>query len=318
MADETTDVGRTEQLSIVLRYVSVKNPKSPEVYERFIALVDMERTTGEAIAEAILSKIRSLGLDMAKCVGQCFAGAASMTGRVSGVKTRILGLYPLCTFTYCESHAMNLCLNDSARTIGGALTAINSVAEFFLASPLRLRRLEAVLVELQLDKERRGHCLSFCSTRFVHRFRAVERLDSNFLVVIKALEKYTMGDVVDTARSTESADLISTSLMEFSVIFTMKMLVCLGKDLQEIATKLQARNLDLVIADRMMQDEIRSLQRTLEDREVFNEVWSEAKELADEVQTEINVPRAYRRTVNTSVKLMENLKSRFAEPQSSQ
>ena len=57
IADETTDVSNREQLSIALRYVLKGTVK-----EVFVDFVEVERITGQVLADAIVQSLATLGL----------------------------------------------------------------------------------------------------------------------------------------------------------------------------------------------------------------------------------------------------------------
>lgn len=51
--DESPDVSRTEQLSLIVRYVDLSKPKEPVVRERFLGISAISSQTGEALAEEV-------------------------------------------------------------------------------------------------------------------------------------------------------------------------------------------------------------------------------------------------------------------------
>ena len=63
--DEGTDIGNRCQLPLVIRYVDKAENHVKEVFVGFSNLDD--RPTGEAVAQAIKTRIASLGLDLANC-----------------------------------------------------------------------------------------------------------------------------------------------------------------------------------------------------------------------------------------------------------
>ncbi|XP_065684766.1 zinc finger MYM-type protein 1-like [Hydra vulgaris] len=71
IADEASDCATIEQLSIVIRYV------------------DLNSTSGLSIATNNLETLKEFGLDIRKCRGQSYDGAASMSGEYKGVSSVI-------------------------------------------------------------------------------------------------------------------------------------------------------------------------------------------------------------------------------------
>lgn len=109
--DCTRDVSRTEQMSLVLRYVNIH---SGLIEESFLGFLPVESTTGENLAKCVMDELESLGLDINDCRGQGYDNGSNMRGDYSGVKTRILSVNSLAFFTPCGCHSWNLLLCDAA------------------------------------------------------------------------------------------------------------------------------------------------------------------------------------------------------------
>ena len=73
IADETRDIGRVEQLSICVRYVGKEDMI---INERFLGFTDLHELDAKSMAERIVSELQHLGLDVKKCVAQCYDGAS--------------------------------------------------------------------------------------------------------------------------------------------------------------------------------------------------------------------------------------------------
>ena len=91
IADEVTDAGNREELSIILRYVL-----GSEIKEVFIDFVEVVRITGEVLAH--LTDMR----------GQCYDGASNMSGARSGCKSIVQQEAPLAMYYHCAAHRLNL------------------------------------------------------------------------------------------------------------------------------------------------------------------------------------------------------------------
>ena len=72
--DETSDISRSEQVSICLSYVG-----NGEKREAFVGFFRVMSTTGEAY-ELLCNVVRGMNLDMSKIVAACFDGAFNMKG----------------------------------------------------------------------------------------------------------------------------------------------------------------------------------------------------------------------------------------------
>jgi len=113
MVDESKDVSKTEQISIVLRFYNQK-----QIHECF---VDFKAATGLdalSLSTIILDSLRSYGLDVTSClVGQGYDGASVMSGCHSGVQQRIRDSAPLAYYVHCYAHRLNLVIVDCCKSV---------------------------------------------------------------------------------------------------------------------------------------------------------------------------------------------------------
>jgi hypothetical protein len=68
MIDETSDISRHEQVSLVIRYTDDQF----NVYERFIGFERASDTSGEGLFDLLMSWLKELDLDIKYIVGQCY------------------------------------------------------------------------------------------------------------------------------------------------------------------------------------------------------------------------------------------------------
>ena len=109
MADETTDTSTKEQVSVCVRYIKSNSLHGLEACEEFLGFCSVPVANAEVITSTIVDLTKGAGLTMAQLVGKGFDGAATMSGHVSGVSTRLQNLYPNAKYlTHCRNHALNL------------------------------------------------------------------------------------------------------------------------------------------------------------------------------------------------------------------
>ena len=332
IADETTDLGKVEQLSHVVRYVNQTMPTEPRVEERFLSYSAMKSTKGEDIANEVLRTLRDSGLDLAKLAGQGLDGAAANTGKVKGVKTRVLARYPMARFVHCSSHCLNLGVNDGNEIVSNVMRHVSGVSTFFLNSPMRVQALKNAALILHLPEVEQKALLLFCTTRFVQRFEAVARFYEQMPFVVKALE--VMASESDHADVRNGADGHLSIILRFEFLFSLRMLVEVGKTLKKVAKGLQSPRLDLLEAVDMVNSEIAHYTRMLNGRSAFLNVWDDARKLGktfglgdNPEELPVSLRRKYkgRRDVQTFYReqvfdaylecLCEHLKSRFGPHQ---
>lgn len=99
LADETSDIGGVEQLSLGIKFANFDNDKLV-IREEFLGFVILKKFDSQSISEAILEKCESLNLNMKYCIGQGYDGCSAMAGKENGVKSIIQRKYPNIHFVY--------------------------------------------------------------------------------------------------------------------------------------------------------------------------------------------------------------------------
>ena len=112
MVDKTADISNVEQVVVCLRWVS----ETFEVQEDFVGLYEVASTRAETIYAAITDVLLRLNLALSRVHGQCYDGAATMSGAKSGVATRLRAAEPRAIFTHCYGHSLNLACRDTIKS----------------------------------------------------------------------------------------------------------------------------------------------------------------------------------------------------------
>ena len=121
--DETSDISRTEEVSLCLRYV-----------------INGETTEGEILYELAKTAINKMDLRLENIIAVCFDGAANMSGIRKGIATRMKECSPLGIYVNCYGHILNLALQDTMteiETLRNALGTIQSLYNFLHGSTKR-------------------------------------------------------------------------------------------------------------------------------------------------------------------------------------
>ena len=106
--DETSDISRTEEVSLCLRYVI-----NGETKETFVGFFAAASTEGEVLYELAKTAINKLDLRLENIIAECFDGAANMSGIRKGLATRMKECSPLGIYVHCYGHLLNLALQDT-------------------------------------------------------------------------------------------------------------------------------------------------------------------------------------------------------------
>ena len=166
MVDETSDIGRIQQATVVIRFVE----SSGAICEEFLGFVEADDMTGKGLAQLIITFLGQVGLSLDQCRGQGYDGAASMRGRINGCQAQILALQPLALYTHCFNHRLNLVLLRACKShrITNAFGVISRVSDFFLSSPKRVKALSDVIDQSEEAGEHKKRRLrTLCPTRWV-------------------------------------------------------------------------------------------------------------------------------------------------------
>lgn len=97
MIDESTDISTTKQLVLYGRYINQEGDPS----SAFLKIMDLFDGTAERIVETITTYLEGQKLLLNKLMGFGSDGASVMTGRVSGVATRLNRINPYLVSIHC-------------------------------------------------------------------------------------------------------------------------------------------------------------------------------------------------------------------------
>ena len=139
MADECTDVATIEQMALCLRFVENTGTvgKEYEVREEFIGMVELEKTDAESIFTGIVEYLNKCDLNLSNLRGQGYDGASNMSGKVSGVCSRIQQIQPLASYHHCRGHVLNLVLSSTCSNVPEIRNLFCSISWFMGASAKR-------------------------------------------------------------------------------------------------------------------------------------------------------------------------------------
>ncbi len=108
-----------------------------------------------------------------KCVGICTDGARSMTGRLSGLVTRVQNLAPLAKWTCCMIHRESLASKKMPECLETVLKQAVQIINFIKARPLNARLFSLLCQELGAEHEQ---LLFHTEVRWLSRGRVLHRL----------------------------------------------------------------------------------------------------------------------------------------------
>nr|XP_047137463.1 52 kDa repressor of the inhibitor of the protein kinase-like [Hydra vulgaris] len=211
IADEASDCATIEQLSIVIRYVDLNS----NIKEVFLCFFECKTgTSGLSIATNILETLKEFGLDIRKCRGQSYDGAASMSGEYKGVSSVIKNVNPKALFVHCASHKLSLVVGKSC--------------------------------QIQQLLPGQAKLIDTCRTRWVQKLRGLDVFFDNYSAVFSAFEEMEDNNLKEYNKETSSK---ASSFMKLLTNFSFIVSLVLTKQLMDyfygISVTLQTKSFDI-------------------------------------------------------------------------
>ena len=105
LVDESRDISKKEQISVIVRYL---NTESERVVEEFLHFTPADGLDADSLFASIKQTLSRCGIDLNCCVGQCYDGAAVMSGCNNGVQELFRREVPQAVYIHCHAHRLNL------------------------------------------------------------------------------------------------------------------------------------------------------------------------------------------------------------------
>lgn len=245
IVDSTQDITKIDQLSIILRYVVVNyDQKSIEVKESCFGFFELKKH-GAADHENLIYKVlQSFNIDIQNCRGQCYDGAAVMSGIYSGVQQRISSNVSNAPFIHCCAHNLNLVICDAAASTEIAnnfFLIVQSIYNFFSTSAPRWANL--ALKEDFAKKVRQKVLKKVCPTRWEARYESVSALKERYIDVLKSLTGIILTS--DKLGERNMANSLKKKIEHFQFVLMLYLWERVLQPSHGVSKLLQQRNMDL-------------------------------------------------------------------------
>ena len=243
MCDETTDISNQEQAVICIRTVNDKF----ENREDFIELQQLESTTSESIFTMLNEVLNHFELPVSKLRGQCFDGAANMSGKVNGVVKKFQENENRAIYIHCFGHLVNLATGDcirNNRVLKDALDNAYEIIKLIKKSPKR----EAIFKRMKKEfGDTSTGIRSLCPTRWTVKAISIESIIDNYTMLIKTFqqdleETKSMPFEMKTRIKGQIGD--NGYMFKFSSFFGFKLAHFILRHTDLLAKKLQSPNLN--------------------------------------------------------------------------
>ena len=100
-----------------------------EAHEDFVGLHSLSRTTADSIVQVLKDVLLRMNLDVKDSRGQCYGGAATMSGKASGVATQFKLENEKMLYTHCYGGTLNLAIKDACNKVECLKEAFGSIRE---------------------------------------------------------------------------------------------------------------------------------------------------------------------------------------------
>ncbi|KAL4091829.1 hypothetical protein QTP88_026451 [Uroleucon formosanum] len=251
MADETSDVGHHEQLSVVFRYFDTKTNRP---IETFITLRRMLCVDAESIFNALDDVITcQFMLDWKNVIAVCFDGAATMAGNINGVQAKCKNKNKNILHVHCYAHCLNLTLMDAVcanakysevnKCVFDFLGTVQFIYSFIEGSPIRHAVFERFA---KLDGAKVRTLKSMSQTRWACRADAVNAVKNNYKALLCTLKEINSKCLIPEARAKCRGLLYQLKTFEF--VYCLNLMQPILQLILKVSSSLQASNLELFTA----------------------------------------------------------------------
>lgn len=232
MIDESTDLSVQKHLSVCVRYV-----KNGEAVTKFLANVAIEDGKAHTIVQQLIKCLTHLGLDPTKIVSLATDGAATMTGKKTGVGVQMKSKYaPFSVQSHCIAHRLNLAITDSIKkldTLKKFRDKFNSLYYFMSGSANRTTRLKNIQ---QLFGEPELTIKEPHSVRWLGLKNAVEAVYESYSSVLATLSNFATEKMA-------TAEGLLKYFSEYKTVLLVSFMLDIHDVLAVLSQQLQKKNL---------------------------------------------------------------------------
>ncbi|CAL4240950.1 unnamed protein product [Meganyctiphanes norvegica] len=240
--DETSDISKTEQVALCLSYIANGTKK-----ETFVGFYETKSTEGVVLYELVKQAICDLNLNLENIVGQCFDGAANMSGIHKGLAARMKECSPFALYIHCYAHLLNLAIQGTLTKIEPLRKALGQVQSLYNFIETSTKR-HAIISDIKIEGKSIFKTLKSQSvTRWACHWEAVKAVLEELERIVKAL--LTLSKDKDVKTYNDSRSLL-LSICDFDFIIGLCVLKVILLNTSSLSSYLQGKNIDVLNARR--------------------------------------------------------------------
>ena len=149
-----------------------------------IGVYNVDKIDADTLVGTIHDVLLRMQLRLSKCRGQCYDGAANMTGSKNGVATQLQKEESRALLTHCYAHALNLAVGDAIKQSKVCKNALNNafeISRLIKFSPKRNAAFDQIKSQNFGDEDSSTIGIrSFCPTRWTVRATSIASIIENY------------------------------------------------------------------------------------------------------------------------------------------
>ncbi|CAG4949276.1 unnamed protein product [Parnassius apollo] len=208
--DSTPDITHLDQLTFTVRYVTDQGP-----IERFLMFVPIEGHNAEYLTEVVVKFFKDNDIDINDCRGQSYDNASNMSGRYSGLQTRIREINKYADYIPCAGHSLNLVGVKAAECVNAVVKyfyIVQNLYTFLSGSTYRWQKLLSYL------GTKKKVVKSLSATRWSARADAIIALFTGHTDITKALDDLSKDDTQSNETRLEAKTILK-QITKFENVF---------------------------------------------------------------------------------------------------
>ena len=245
MADECTDIANVEELSVFCRWEEGGVP-----VECFLEIIPLKKADAETIYSTLIECLKKKNLQVGRIVGLGFDGAATFSGRRTGVQARIK---KHTLFVHCHCHLLQLaCVQSANKTPGIAhvYRTLTTLWKHFHNSPKQAECLKEVQSVLELPEMK---VIKPSDTRWLSHERCVKAVKASYSAIV-----ITIGQIYETTHEPEALG-IHGALCKLFTIAAIYLLDFTVPQVAKLSKALQTEQIDLSLISSLVDATVQSL-----------------------------------------------------------